>query len=82
VGDNIDEIIGWLSSANMEKNNGFYVNLKVDRWVLPTELDEWRFVRERSYVESIISYVEKFLPLLDMYITEIKSGLANPTNSK
>lgn len=70
IRQNLDDIIEWLSTANLEKNNGFYVGLENGKWLLPSSFSEQKFQIENRYTETIIECVKQLKPLFLLYVVE------------
>ncbi len=44
--------------ANNDKNNGFYVDLKNDKWISPKSFSKEKYVLESRYTAAIVDYVK------------------------
>lgn len=56
---NTAEILEWLSSANKDKNNGFYVDKKGESWSTPKTISENKFLKEKKHTEDIFDLAKR-----------------------
>lgn len=56
---NTAEILEWLSSANKDKNNGFYVDKKGESWCTPKTISESKFLKEKKHTEDIFDLAKR-----------------------
>jgi len=55
-----DDAMKWWIGANLLKNNGFYVDIKGDKWHNPRNYTKEQFEVERQYTKDLILNVETF----------------------
>lgn len=83
-GLNFKEIKAWLSEANTKKNNGFYVDIHKNGWLVPQEYSGVRFEKEKQYTKSMHVFIEMLardFKNLD-FLTEMQGLLSKFTISK